>query len=144
MSAIAVTTAVLLFGVGLLHALWTVTAWPWNTRLDLARATMGWAHDTPPGRWFLPACLGVTALLAAAGCVLLLRADVVHAAVPAWTVTSASWAVAVILLARGVSGLLDPTDRSPNAPAVYRRLNQRAYSPFCLVLGGLAAVVAAS
>ncbi|MFD4358124.1 DUF3995 domain-containing protein [Nocardia sp. NPDC058518] len=144
MSAIAATTAVLLIGVGLLHALWTVSPWPWKTHLDLAHAAMGWTHDEPPGRWFIPACLAVTAALTAAGYVLVLRAGIWDSPFPDWMVTVAAWTVAGVLLARGASGLFDPGSGSADTPAIYRRLNRRVYAPLCLVLGGLTAVVAAS
>ncbi|MFJ2665360.1 DUF3995 domain-containing protein [Nocardia fluminea] len=144
MSAIAATTAVLLTGAGLLHALWTVSPWPWKTQLDLAHAAMGWTGEEPPGRWFVPACLAVTAALTAASYALLLRAGVWDSPLPDWMVTVAVWTVAGVLLARGASGLLDPGSGSADAPAVYRRLNKRVYAPLCLVLGGLTTVVAVS
>ncbi|MGY0503035.1 DUF3995 domain-containing protein [Nocardia sp. FBN12] len=145
MNAIAGTTAALLTGVGLLHAVWTVSPWPWKTQLDLAHAAMGWTKDEPPpGRWFIPACLAVTAALTAAGYALLLRAGIWTSPFPGWMVTTATWTVAGVLLARAAWGFVDPSSGSADTPAVYRRLNRRVYAPLCLVLGGLTTVVAAS
>ncbi|MFE1594404.1 DUF3995 domain-containing protein [Nocardia sp. NPDC058705] len=145
MNAIAGTTAALLTAAGLLHAVWTVSPWPWKTQLDLAHAAMGWTKDEPPpSRWFIPACLAVTAALTTAGYVVLLRAGVWDSPFPDWMVTTASWIVAGILLARAASGFIDPTSGSPESPAIYQRLNRRVYSPLCVLLGGLTAVVAVS
>lgn len=144
MTTIAALTALALVSIGILHALWPLTPWPFATRLEMARTTMAWEADEPPGRWFAPACLAVALLLVAGAAVLLVRAGTWSSPLPSWVAVWGAWVLALVLLGRGVWGVVNPSEGSPTCPPAYRRLNRRVYGPLCLILGALSATVAMS
>jgi len=123
-----VAGSTLLLFLAAVHANWARgSPWPARDRVSLARAVIG--SETLPGAG---PCIAVAGLLATAS-----------ALVAGWpkdgspVQRAGAAGVAVILVARGAAGLagLLPQERS----AIFKRWNRRAYSPFCLALGALAA-----
>ncbi|MCD0447536.1 DUF3995 domain-containing protein [Glycomyces sp. A-F 0318] len=142
MAILAATTGVVLVLIGALHVVWAFSPWPLATREALARNVVGRPDGTLPLGFFVPASFAVAAALAAAAYLVAAAADVLPAVLPDVLVTVGVWGVAAVLLGRGVWGLAESGLRLGAAPATYRRLDLRYYSPLCLALGASAAAVA--
>lgn len=137
-----VVTALLVIAV--LHAVWIVSPWPLATPADLARDVVGRSDGSLPRALFVPATLGVVAALVAAAWLVAIDGDLLSAPLSGRVAGLGTWGVAVVLLGRGVLGLVESGLRLGDHPASYRRLDLRFYSPLCLVLGALTAAVALS
>lgn len=137
----AVLAGTALAVIGGLHVLWAATPWPLPSRADLARDVVGRrSEDLPP--IFAPLSVLVGVLLVAAAYLVVAEAAVLPAVPSSGLVTAGTWAVAAVLALRGVAGFVDSGLGVSQAPPTYRRLDVRVYSPLCLVLALLIAVVA--
>lgn len=139
MRKIAIAEAGALAAIGFLHVVWAFSSWPLADRAGFADAVVGVPEADLPSR-------GLTLLVAAA---LLLAALVVAAqgnAIgrlgPDWLFRLGTWAVAAVLLLRGLGGLVTSAVLD-SGTETFRRLDLLVYSPLCLLLAaGAAAVVA--
>ena len=144
MSTIAggVAAAVLLV-IGAFHVWWVRSPWPCATRQDLARNVVGRPEgDLPP--IFAPLSILVGALLGVAAHLVAAEADVVPAGLPDGLVTAGTCGVATVLFVRGVAGFVQSGLELGVAPARYRHLDVRVYSPLCVALAALIVVVIVS
>lgn len=142
MQAVGIVAALALVVIAVFHLVWVVTPWPLATREDLARKVVGRADGTLPVGFFVPASIGVAAALGFASYLVAAQAGALGTTLPDGLVRLGTWAGAAVLLGRGGWGLLESGLRLGSAPASYRRLDLLYYSPLCLLLGGLAALVA--
>lgn len=139
--AIGVITCLALAAIGVLHAVWAFTPWPLATREGLARDVVGRpSGELPP--IFTPLTFLVAGLLGAAAYLVLVRSGALSSGLPDRLVELGTWGVAIVLLARGGWGLVESGSGLGDAPASYRSLDLRIYSPLCLTLGGLVALMA--
>ncbi|HEY0137828.1 MAG TPA: DUF3995 domain-containing protein [Nannocystis sp.] len=138
-SLAAAVVAACLIVLAFIHVYWGAGgAWPARTRAGLGPMVVG----TPPGTAMpnLPACLLVAALLVtAAGLV----ASAGLADEPPWFARLGSAGVAGVLALRGLGGFIDGRLRPDTRTQPYYALNRRIYSPLCLALAALIAVVLA-
>jgi len=130
--------------IGVLHAAWMRTPWPLSSPAEVADAVVGVGVDQLP----TPAmCAEVAVALGAASYLVGARSGVLPAAGPRRLRAVGTGAVAGVLLARGVGGLLlfgpKGSGRRITRTERFARLDRRYYSPLCLALGAGAAVVAA-
>jgi hypothetical protein len=123
------------------HVVWAITPWPLATREDLARDVVGRPGGDLPAIFPTLSFL-VAGMLGAAAYLVVVQSGALSSGLPDRLVELGTWGVAVVLLGRGVLGMIQSGAGFGDAPASYRRLDLRFYSPLCLTLGGLAAMVA--
>jgi hypothetical protein len=129
--------------IGALHVLWVYSPWPCRTRDELARNVVGRPTGDLPAI-FAPLSVLVAALLVAAAHVVAATAGIVPSFLPDVVVSVGAAGVAVVLGTRGVAGLAQSGLGLGEAPARYRHLDVRVYSPLCLALTALVLVVIVS
>lgn len=135
--------ALALFVIGAFHVWWVRSPWPCRTRAELARNVVGRPDgDLPPV--YTPLSFLVAALLVLAAHLVAAKADLVPAGMPDGVLTAGTWGVAAVLALRGVTGLVQSGFELGDAPARYRDLDVRVYSPLCLALAALIVVVIVS
>lgn len=142
MQTVGIVAGLALAVIAVFHVVWVVTPWPLATREDLARNVVGRADGTLPLGFFVPASIGVAVALGFASYLVAAQAGAVTTALSGDLVRIGTWGVAAVLLGRGGWGALESGLQLGEAPASYRRLDLMIYSPLCLLLGGLAALVA--
>lgn len=142
MQTVGIVAGLTLAVIAVFHVVWVVTPWPLATREDLARKVVGRADGSLPLGFFVPASIGVAVALGFAAYLVTVQAGALSSSLSDGLVRLGTWGVAAVLLGRGGWGLLESGLRLGDAPASYRRLDLLYYSPLCLLLGGLAAVVA--
>lgn len=142
MATIGIVAGLALAVIAVFHVVWVVTPWPLATREDLARNVVGRADGRLPLGFFVPASIGVAVALGFASYLVAAQAGALTTALSGDLVRLGTWVVAAVLLGRGAWGTLESSLQLGDAPASYRRLDLMIYSPLCLVLGGLAALVA--
>lgn len=129
-----------LLGIGLLHAVWTVSTWPLADREDFARLVVGVPVDELPSPVLTAAvavALVVAAMLVGA------QARILPAGpVPVRVRRVGVVVLAVILLLRGGGGLVADLAGMDLGPVDFVRMDRIVYSPACLMLGLAAAWVA--
>ncbi|MCX2952770.1 DUF3995 domain-containing protein [Lentzea sp. NEAU-D7] len=136
MTVLGLGTAAVLALVGVLHVVWMFSPWPLRTREEFASKVVGVpAEKLPSG----PATGAVAVLLGVAAYLVTSRAGVVPAPGPTWLAAVGTAGVAAMLLLRGAAGLVV----SSRQRTEFARLDQRIYSPLCLVLAACCATVAA-
>ncbi|MGW5054105.1 DUF3995 domain-containing protein [Actinokineospora sp. NPDC004072] len=135
MVVVAGIAAVALLLIALLHLVWLVSPWPLRSREELARRVVGVEPDRLPSAGLT---VVVAVLLVLAAYLVAARGGLVGAPGPDWLVAVGAGGVAVVLLARGVSGLVG----SRGGRTEFARWDLRLYSPLSLGLGALAAAVA--
>ncbi len=139
-SALARTAAIIAasaFGaIGVLHAVWAVGGtWPFTDKETLSETVWGAPASTFPSP---AATLAVTVLLGIAALLVTGQAGMWGArVVPGWMFSVGTWGVAAVLLMRALYGLTSIGSDSTNAS-----WDLALYSPLCLVLALLCAVVA--
>lgn len=144
MAGISMLAAVGLLGASALHVLWAFSPWPCDGREEFSRSVLGQPRPNVP-KVFPLMSLAVAALLFASAYLVASLADLVPAAAPESLTRAGVWVVAGVLLVRAtVGGFVPSALRLTQAPPSYVRLDLAVYSPVCLLLGGLAAVVAVS
>ena len=140
--------AALAAGAGLgsaaaVHAAWALgSTWPAADRGDLADLVVG-TTEFPSN----PATWGVTALLGSATMVVLGRADLlgpIGRRIPRRLLVWGATTVAAVLLLRGAFGVVDSGLVIAHRAGRFHLWDARLYSPLCLLLGALTAVVARS
>lgn len=129
--------AVSLFLLALLHVHWGYGgAWPARTRAELGPMMVGTPpRDAMPDRF---ACLAVAGLLIVAAVLIALAG---FTSEPSWVWRVGSAGVGVVLLVRGLGGYADGRLRPATREQPFYLLNRRIYSPLCLILASLIAVV---
>jgi len=134
---IAAIVAGTLFGViAALHGLWaTGITWPFGDKEALSETVFGSPASTfpPPA-----ATIAVTVLLAAAAMLVTGRAGLWGARMPRWVFTAGTWAVAAVLFLR--AAFFGPA--AIGSDAINRSWELALYTPLCLVIALLCAVVA--
>lgn len=139
---IATLATVTLAGIGVLHAVWAFSPWPFDERATFSDAVVGVPVAEAPSA---PMTLGVAVLLAAAAALVAVRGGLTRGVGPAWMWRWGTWTVAGVLLLRGLGGLLASALQLGTwaQSQTFQRLDLLVYSPLCLVLGGAVALVAA-
>lgn len=133
----AVLVAACLLVLAFIHVHWGFGGhWPARTHAELGPMVVG----TSPGHAMpnLLACLIVAGLLVTAAGLVTLAGFMPE---PSWVERVGSAGVGVVLLIRGLGGYLDGRLRPAIREQPYYRLNRRFYSPLCLVLATLIALV---
>ncbi len=134
---VAAIVAGTLFGaIAVLHGLWaTGITWPFGDKEALSETVFGGPASTfpPPA-----ATLAVTVLLAAAAMLVTGRAGLWGDRMPGWVFTAGTWAVAAVLFLR--AAFYGPA--AIGSDAINRSWELALYTPLCLVLALLCAVVA--
>ncbi|MEV6960367.1 DUF3995 domain-containing protein [Streptomyces sp. NPDC051207] len=129
----AVLTAALVV-IGVLHLVWAFSPWPLDDEVSFSRTVLGSdSGEMPP-----PALSALVGLALIAGALLMLMVNrTVPAVGPAGLRTLAGYALVLVLLGRGLGGFL----LNSGATDEFQRWNSALYSPLCVVLGLLGAVV---
>ncbi|MFF5209135.1 DUF3995 domain-containing protein [Streptosporangium sp. NPDC000396] len=140
MEIVGLLAAVGLAAAGALHAVWAFSPWPAVDRTTLAKVVLG---DEGEGFPWAPACVGMAAVLAAAGYVVAARSGLLPVIGPRQLYTVGAWTIAAGLLARGSVFPAVITLRGRSGPE-FKTWDLRVYTPVCLVLGGLSLAVALS
>lgn len=144
MTGTALIAVVGLLAASALHVVWAFSPWPCSGREEFSRSVLGQAQPNVP-KVFPLLSLAVAALLLAAAYLVADLAGLVPAVASESLVRPGVWVVAGVLLARStIGGFVLSALRLTQAPPSYVRLDLAVYSPLCLLLGGLAAVVAAN
>jgi hypothetical protein len=136
MMVLGSVTATVLTLVGALHVVWMFSPWPLRTREEFASRVVGVPVEKLPTG---PATGAVAVLLALAAYLVAGRAGVVPVPGPSWLAAAGTACVAAVFLLRGAGGLVV----SSRQDTEFARLDQRIYSPLCLVLAACCATVAA-
>uniref|UniRef100_A0AAU2JTN4 DUF3995 domain-containing protein n=1 Tax=Streptomyces sp. NBC_00049 TaxID=2903617 RepID=A0AAU2JTN4_9ACTN len=137
--AAAAAAAAGLVAAGALHAVWAFTPWPLGSAAEFAEIVVGVTEDRLPSA---PLTLAVTALLGAAGYLVLSNGRLARPVGPEKLNRLGLWTVAGVLAARGTAGLVGSGLAWGDAPEAYRHWDLALYSPLCLALAGLTAFVA--
>ena len=139
LARVAAIAAGAVFGaIAALHALWaTGAAWPFRDRQGLADVIWGGPVSTFPSP---AATLVVTVLLGAAALLVLGRGGVWGGWVPRWVLSAGTWTVAAVLFLRTI--FYWPA--SIGSDAINADWEAALFSPLCLVLALLCAIVARS
>jgi hypothetical protein len=137
-----ITGFILLF-IGLLQVAWglNLTTWPLPDKRSLAETVVNVPVEQLPPGW---TTVGLGALIAAGGVVVLGRIGIFGRRLPRWPFTFGIWIVAAGLLARGFNGLSESGLFISSAPAGYAHWDAALYSPLCLFLGLLCLLIAIS
>ncbi|MDX8048596.1 DUF3995 domain-containing protein [Lentzea sp. BCCO 10_0798] len=136
MMVLGSVTATVLTLVGALHVVWMFSPWPLRTPEEFASRVVGVPVEKLPTG---PATGAVAVLLALAAYLVAGRAGVVPVPGPSWLAVVGTACVAAVFLLRGAGGLVV----SSRQDTEFARLDQRIYSPLCLVLAACCATVAA-
>ncbi len=139
LARVAAIAAGAVFGaIAALHAVWAAGgAWPFRDRQGMADVVWGDAVSTFPSP---AATLAVTVLLGAAALLVLGRGGVWGRWVPRWVFSAGTWTVAAVLFLRTI--FYWPA--SIGSDAINADWELALFSPLCLVLGLLCAIVARS
>lgn len=136
--AIAVSAAVVLSALALLHVVWTRSPWPLSTRQEFLETLIG-SEDV--GRHpTLAMTLVVAGLLLAAAWVLLARVALLPWWLPVWMLRWGPHVIASVLLLRGVGGLI-ASGLLHLSTRAFEYWDIRLYSPLSLALGAAAVLV---
>lgn len=133
----AALVAACLVGLAIIHVYWGLGGiWPARTRAELGPMVVG----TPPSTAMpnLVACLIVAGLLVTAA-LLITMAGFLAEPSPVWRVGSIG--AGVVLGLRGLYGYVDGRLRPQTRALPFHALNRTVYSPLCLILAGLIALV---
>ncbi len=139
LARVAAIAAGAVFGaIAALHALWAAgAAWPFRDRQGMADVIWGGPVSTFPSP---AATLAVTVLLGTAALLVLGRGGVWGRWVPGWVLSAGTWTVAAVLFLRTI--FYWPA--SIGSDAVNADWEVALFSPLCLVLALLCAIVARS
>ncbi len=130
---IAWLLAGVLTGVAGLHVYWGLGGvWPGTDRRDLVRRVIG--HPQVPEMPGLALTLSVAAAIALTALWPLLLAGLLPLALPRWLVFWGGAGIAAVFLLRGLAGASGLMRRVYTIEP-FATLNQRYYSPLCLLLG---------
>jgi hypothetical protein len=140
LSVVGGALALALLGIGLLHAVWTVSTWPLADREDFARLVVGVPVAELPSPGLTAAV--AAALLMAAGWVGVQARLLPGGPVPVGVWRTGVVVVAVVLVLRGSVALVAELAGVDHGPADFARMDRIVYSPLCVTLGLAAAWVA--
>lgn len=138
MRKIAIAVAGALAAIGLLHVVWAFSSWPLADRSSFADAVVGVPEADLPSRGLtllVAVALVLAALLVAA------QGNAIGRLGPDWLFRLGTWAVAAVLLLRGLGGLVASALLN-SGTETFRQLDLVVYSPLCLLLAVGAAAVA--
>src|SRR5918992_680254 len=137
-----VTGFILLFA-GFLEIAWglNLTTWPLPDKRSLAETVVNVPVEQLPPGW---TTVGLGALIAIGGVVVLGRIGIFPRRLPRWPFTLGIWVVAAGLLLRGFNGLSESGLFVSAAPTGYAHWDAALYSPMCLFLGLLCLLIALS
>lgn len=134
MDALALTVAVVLFVLAVLHLYWAFGGmWPGRDGEELASLVVGGPIGLrmPSG----PACVAVALVLVAAAAFVLAAQGLIVLPLPSAWARFATFGVAGVLTARGLAGFFETRLRPVILGTPYARLNVLAYSPLALAIG---------
>jgi hypothetical protein len=136
-------TGFILLFVGFLQIVWglNLTTWPLPDKQTLAETVVNVPVEQLPPGW---TTVGLGALIAAGGVVVLGRIGIFGRRLPRWPFTFGIWVVAAGLLARGFNGVLESGLFESSATTRYAHWDAALYSPLCLLLGLLCVLIAVS
>jgi hypothetical protein len=136
--ASAWSTAAAFVALAGLHVYWGFGGrWPGTDEETLVAKVVGTPAGTRmPGPL---ACLGVAALLVAAAVLVLSARRLLETGFPSVLTTGGAWAVAGVMLLRGVGGFFHTVIRPETRGTPFAKLNRVLYSPLCLALSALIA-----
>lgn len=133
MMALSAIVALLLFAIAALHAYWGFGGvWPGTDAASCAKTIAGFRGvNTMPGPG---ASLAVTAALAVAALIALVRGGWLLPPLPGALFALGALGAALVFLGRGIAGFTPAWRRiTPEQP--FARLDVRYYSPLCLLIG---------
>jgi hypothetical protein len=133
MMALSAIVALLLFAIAALHAYWGFGGvWPGTDAASCAKTIAGFrGANTMPGPG---ASLAVTAALAVAALIALVRGGWILPPLPGALFALGAIGAALVFLGRGIAGFTPAWRRlTPEQP--FARLDVRYYSPLCLLIG---------
>ncbi|WP_405655739.1 DUF3995 domain-containing protein [Streptomyces sp. RK9] len=126
---------VVLAAIGLLHFVWAFSPWPLRDAMTFTR-TIGGSDD---GVMPSASSTVVVGLLLIGGAALTLMVNgSIPAVGPDWLRLAGMYGLTAVLLARGLGGYF----MNAGAAAEFRQWNTVLYSPLCVALAALGAVVA--
>ena len=122
-----------LVAAGALHTYWAVGGtWPGSDRTDLARKVVGATDEFPSAAM----TFGVAVLLLGAALVVGGAAGLWTLPFPSRLVGAAAWIVVVVLVIRGIAGLVISAIREAKGRSTpFTRRDLRIYSPLTLTMG---------
>jgi hypothetical protein len=136
-------TGFILLFAGFLEVAWglNLTTWPLPDKASLAETVVNVPVEQLPPGW---TTVGLGALIAAGGVVVLGRIGAFGPRFPRWPFTFGIWVVGAGLLVRGFNGLSESGLFVSSAPTGYAHWDAALYSPLCLFLGLLCVFIAIS
>lgn len=138
---LAWTASALLLVVAAIHVYWAVGGtWPADDSESLARAVMGPTSAKMAPWW---ASLAVAAALGLGAALVLGRAGAIDLG-PDLLVRLGVWGLSGVFLLRAVVGFVLSGFLPARKPDVFSRLDAAIYSPLCLTIAALSALVALS
>ncbi|MFG3506954.1 DUF3995 domain-containing protein [Streptomyces sp. NPDC047821] len=124
-----------LAAIGLLHFVWAFSPWPMKDAATFSRSIGGVDDDKMPP---VASTLAVGLALFGGAVLTLMVNESLPAVGPDWLRLAGMYGLTVVLLARGLGGYF----MNRRAPVEFQRLNTVLYSPLCVALGTLSAIVA--
>ena len=142
MTDVAWTASALLLVVAAIHVYWAVGGtWPARDSESLASAVMG-PTSTRMAPWW--ASLAVAAALGLGAALVLGRAGLIDLRLPDLLVHVGVWGLSGVFLLRAAGGFVLSGFVRARKPDVFSRLDAAIYSPLCLTIAALSALVALS
>lgn len=139
---LAWTASALLLVVAASHVYWAVGGtWPADDSESLARAVMGPTSAKMAPWW---ASLAVAAALGLGAALVLGRAGLIDLGLPDLLVRLGVWGLSGVFLLRAVGGFVLSGFIRARKPDVFSHLDAVIYSPLCLTIAALSALVALS
>lgn len=133
---VGVIAATVLALVGLLHINWAFNPWPFRSPRGFVDYVLGGSQGMAVPPWPLIVAVGV-ALLGGAYVALAAAGTAPTVLAPGWLYRIAAGVLAFALLARAVAGPVLNRGASPE----FARWNLALYSPLCLALGVMVALL---
>ncbi|MFJ8649336.1 DUF3995 domain-containing protein [Streptomyces sp. NPDC093546] len=127
--------AIVLAAIGALHFVWAFSPWPLKDALTFTRTIGGSDDGVMPSK---PSTILVGVALLGGAVLTLMDNESIPAVGAGWLRLTGMYGLTVVLLARGLGGYF----MNSTAAVEFRRWNSILYSPLCVALGLLGAVVA--
>lgn len=138
---LAWTASALLLLVAAIHVYWAAGGtWPANDSESLGRAVMG-PTSVKMAPWW--ASLAVAGALGLGAALVLGHVGAIDLGLPDLLVRIGVWVLAGVFLVRAVGGFVLSGFVRARKPDVFSRLDAAVYSPLCLTIAALCAIVAA-
>jgi len=134
MEIIAVVLSLVLFIVATLHLYWAFGGlWPGNDEASLTKTVIGaTSMSVMPPAWLTTM---VSVCIFAAALFPLMWVNIIPVLLPKVLLLLGMWVLSLIFVGRGIAGY-QPFFRKSNSEEPFAMLNQKYFSPLCLLLGG--------